>query len=289
MADSRGHSGDPGGGRGGGRLERNVDLLHLERWPASDSRARLIIVHGVGEHIGRYAGLGRFLAGRGIECLGQDQRGHGRSRGQRGHVRRFADYVDDLAGLVASEAMRPPRRPIFLLGHSMGSIVALLYAERRTGVLAGLVVTGTALEPAAVPPRWLGRLVHRLSRLLPRLPLPNRISADDLSQDGAVRRQYLRDPLVASSVSARWASEFDHARQRALAAAAGLELPLLVIHGGDDRIARPRGSRALAERAASADKRLVVLAGQRHEVLNEPPELRRATWQMIADWVLDHA
>ncbi len=248
-----------------------------------------MIVHGVGEHMGRYAELGRFLAERGIECLGQDLRGHGKSPGQRGHVRRFDDYVDDLAALVASERDRKPQLPVFLLGHSMGSIIAVLYAERRTGSLAGLLLTGTAFEPVADPPRWLVSLVLAASRLLPRLPLPNQISATDLSQDAEVQRQYLRDPLVGRSVSARWVHEFDRARRRALEAADGLELPLLVIHGGKDSVVRPAGSRALAERAASPDKRLAVLPGQFHEVLNEAPELRRATLELIAEWVVDHA
>ena len=263
--------------------------LHRERWPAPEARATLLIVHGVGEHIGRYDELGRRLAARGIECLGYDQRGHGRSAGQRGHVRRFADYVDDLAALVAAERQRRPALPLFLLGHSMGSLVALLYAQRQTGEVAGLVLTGTALEPAAEPPRWLAAILLTLARLVPRLPLPNRIAVEELSQDEAVRRQYLRDPLVGSTVSARWVGEFDGARRRALAAADRIEPPLLVIHGGEDGVVRPAGSRALVERAGSADKRLVVLPGQRHEVLNEMPDLRRATADLIADWLIEHA
>lgn len=261
----------------------------LKRWPAPRARARLVIVHGVGEHIGRYAELAGYLAGRGIDCVGQDQRGHGRTRGQRGHVRRFADYVDDLARLVVAEAAREPVRPLFVLGHSMGSIIALLFAARRAETVAGLVLTGTALEPVAEPPGWLSALLAGLSRLVPRLPLPNRISVGDLSRDAEVRRQYLRDPLVHGRVTARWAAEFDRARRRALAAAASLELPLLVIHGGEDRVVRPAGSRAVVERAASTDKRLLVLPGERHEVLNETPDRRRATWELIGDWVLEHA
>jgi alpha-beta hydrolase superfamily lysophospholipase len=255
--------------------------LYVEHWPAASPRALLVIVHGVGEHVGRYAEGARSLAARGIECVGHDHRGHGRSPGQRGHVERFEIYIEDLAGLVDRERAQNPELPVFLLGHSMGALIALYFAETYADVLAGVIVTGTPLQPTGAP-SWLARLVGKVAKVAPRLPLPSSISPAALSHDEKVQKSYASDVLVDRVVSARWVGEFEDARAAVLERAPSLETPLLLIHGGDDEIARPAGARALFESAGSLDKRLDVLTGQRHEVLNETLAHRQATWRDIA-------
>lgn len=266
----------------------------FDRWwqPAGSPSARVAIVHGLAEHGGRYARLVDALLARGFAVAALDQRGHGRSSGQRGHVASWQDYTDDLHGFLGRVRGPAPALPLFLYGHSMGALVSLDYALRaptepgRTNGrhrLAGLILSGVPLQPVGVAKPWLVAIARALSRLLPRAPLSPGIRPEAISRDPDVVRAYAQDPLVHRRATARWGVEALEAIERVRARLPDLRLPLLLIHGGADSLGSPDGSREVFERAGSLDKTLRVYDATYHEPHND------LGWQQVvrdvADWI----
>lgn len=257
--------------------------LQARRWRAdSAERARVLLVHGLGEHLGRYEATGAALAARGIRVQGCDLRGHGRSGGRRGHVERWSDYHLDLAAVA-------PEPPFAVLAHSMGGLIALDWTR---ALLAGgapaaapraLALTSPLLGVAVPLPGWKRALAGLLARLAPRLPLDNEIRLPDLCTDAEEVERFRRDPLREGRSTPRWYAEMQAARARALQALPGLRLPIQWHLAGDERIV----DAAAIERAAAACPGTVALLRWpqgRHELLLEPfaGEVRRK----IADFLL---
>src|ERR671932_912092 len=157
--------------------------LQVRRWPASDPRCLVVLVHGYGEHIGRYAHVAQALAARGSTVVGPDHVGHGRSAGERALVKSFEPIVDDLRGVVQAER---GELPVVMVGHSMGGLIAVRYAQRHREDLAGLVLSGPAVGLGPVMQEWLAA---------PELP-SEPLDATALSRDPAVGEAYVADPLV---------------------------------------------------------------------------------------------
>ncbi|MFM7427919.1 MAG: alpha/beta fold hydrolase, partial [Elainella sp.] len=193
--------------------------LHSQSWQPCQPwqpRASVMIVHGYAEHSGRYAHVADHLVAQGFGVYALDLRGHGRSQGERGMIRCFADFWSDL-DLFWSQI--PPTRPVFLLAHSMGTLVALGFLRQVRPTLAGptltgLITTGTVLAIDQDVPSWRIQTVTALSQLWPRLPVA-RLSSREISRDPAVVAAYDRDPLVyRGAVKAKTAVElFGAARQ----------------------------------------------------------------------------
>lgn len=258
--------------------------LHLRAWPAQGGW--VAIAHGYGEHSGRYEALARYLNARGWGVASCDLRGHGRSPGRRGHVRSFDDYLHDLAALHAFVADQAGEGPVFLLGHSLGGLIALRYVQERAVELSGLILSAPFLELALPTPRWKLVLAPALSRLWPTFSTPSGLRGELGSRDPEVARAYDRDPLVFKRATARWFAEVLKAQREALAAAPKLALPLLVLHGEADTVASLAAVRRLFAAAGSADKTLHVYGGFRHEVLNELGKER--AWEDLASWLAAH-
>lgn len=234
-------------------------------------RSVAVLVHGLGEHVGRHGELVAHLVRAGIAVVGADLRGHGRSGGPRGHVARFDDYLDDL-GLVVSAARQSPRgAPLWLVGHSLGALIVLrLVEQRRVPGLAGIVLSAIGIDPILPVPAWK-RLLGRVGAwLAPRLPVDAGIRARMLSRDPAVQDRYDGDPLVHRVATPGWYREFEAARRDALAGAARVSVPVLLVHGEADPIASVEGSRRLAGALTGADVTLRVYPGARHEVFTDP-------------------
>jgi acylglycerol lipase len=246
--------------------------LAVARWaPPGRPVGAVVLVHGLGEHLGRYHALAGRLAAGGRLVLGADLRGHGGSGGARGHVERFDDYLDDLALVLGAAREGAGGRPRVLVGHSLGALVALRFVETRgAGGLAGLVLSGIGLAPTVAVP-WWKRVVGRVGdRVCPRVPFDNEIDPRGLASDPAVGEAFRTDPLAHRVVTPRWFRQFERARARALADAARVRLPVLILHGRDDPIVSWRGAEALARAMTSADVTLRVYPGSRHEVFNDP-------------------
>ena len=270
-----------------GRLATGGLELFYRAWrPAEDTRASVVIAHGLGEHGGRYGRLVDALLTRGFAASAMDHRGFGRSPGRRGHVNSWAEYRNDLGSFLDLARQADPSVPLFLYGHSMGALIALDYALEAHGderSLRGLILSGVPLEPVGVAKPWLVLLAKALSRILPRTALRPGVDAGALSRDPEVVRAYEEDPLVHGRATARWGVEALAAIERTKGRLPELKLPLLLIHGGDDPLNSPEGSRLIADRAGSADATLRIYGGVLHEPHNDLD--REAAVRDVADWI----
>jgi len=251
--------------------------LHLRHWATSGKPwATVLLVHGIGEHSGRYERTGRLMAEAGIDVHAFDIRGHGLSGGRRVYVRVWDDYLDDLAVRVA--AVREPGVPLVLFGHSMGALIALTYACSDRPAPDLLVLSAVPLD--ARVPGWQRALAPILSRLAPTAILANPITGEQLSRDPAVGKAYFADPLVQPRSTTRLGAELLKAMKRGREGLDRLRIPALVIHGGGDTLVPTRASEPLAA-VAGVERR--VLPDLHHETLNEPegPEVVAA----IVDWL----
>lgn len=238
-------------------------------------RARIAILHGYAEHMGRYSGLVAALGEAGFECHLLDLRGHGRSEGVRGYVPQFADYLDDLDLFLdrveeVSAGNGARGTPRFLFGHSLGGLIALAFVLRRPETFGALAAASPFLHPA-VEVSWLRVAAAAVaSRLAPTHLAPSDLDSRGLSHDPAVVAGYDADPLVFKTLNAHWFFEVRREQREVFEQAGAVRLPVLFLLGGADPIADPGRSEACFARLGSADKRLRVYPGLLHEVLNEP-------------------
>jgi alpha-beta hydrolase superfamily lysophospholipase len=238
--------------------------LHLRRWePVGKPWATVLLVHGIGEHSGRYERTGRLLAEAGLEVRAFDLRGHGRSGGPRVYVYAWDDYLDDLESRLV--AARQLGVPLVLFGHSMGALIALTYVCSNRPAPALLILSAPPL--GARIPAWQRALAPALGRFAPNLVIANPIAGDQLSHDPAVGTEYFADPLVQPGSTARLGSELLKAIKGGRAGLGRLKVPTLVIHGGADTLVPTKVSEPLAA-IPGVERR--VLPGLRHETLNEP-------------------
>lgn len=261
-------------------------LLHARAWAAPEPRAALLVAHGLGEHAGRYATLAADLAVRGVSVYAPDHRGHGRSPGARGHVGRFAELVDDFEAFRRHVAAAlPPGFPVFLLGHSLGGLVALRHLEEHPDAgYAGAVLSAPLLGVALRPPAWKTSLAGLLSRLAPALRLGSGIDAADLSTDEAVVAAYRADPLVHPWITSRLYTEIQAAMRLAVERRDRIRAPLLFVVPGDDRIVLAGATEAFA-RGLARGAEVRRFPGFRHESLNERE--RAAVVAEIAEWMAE--
>jgi lysophospholipase len=260
-------------------------LLTRQTWrPEGAPAAVLAVVHGYGEHGGRYRGLAEALAPRGYAVHVYDLRGHGRSGGRRGHLRRFGDYLDDTAVYLDAVREEQPGQPVYLLGHSLGGLIASAYVEDRPdGLLAGLILSSPFLRLGMpVPPLKLS-VARLLSIVAPTVNVGNTLLAAALSHDQEVVRAYGTDPLNHHVATARWAAEVVAAQSAALSAADRIRLPFLLMYGDADAVADPQAGREMFTRAASPDKTERCYEGFYHEIFNETR--RAAVFADLAAWL----
>jgi len=232
----------------------------------------VILLHGFGDHSGRYADVAAWLAQRGLAVYALDQRGHGRSPGKRGHVSRFAQFLSDVAALrrlVASETAAPQ----LLLGHSFGGTVALRYLETEPEGLAGAIVSSPFLAVAMAVPVWKRALARVLVEVLPSVPVATGLDLAYLSTDPAVGQAARSDPLYHRVMSPRAYREILAAQGATLAEGRHIRVPLLLLLAGDDRIVSRPASEAFA-RSLGGDVTVKTYDGFYHEIFNEPQRAR---------------
>ncbi len=263
--------------------------LHLQHWPApGDSARSVLIVHGLGEHIGRHAHVAAQLNAWGWQVFGYDQRGHGRSEGPRGGLSADDDLLHDLAMVIdAVRAVQPG--PLVLLGHSMGGLVAARFVAGKTGEsgaawvrpVDALVLSSPALDPGMSIPQKL--LLASLGRLAPNLAVGNGLKPEWISHDAQVVRNYVADPLVHDRVTPRLARFIVDGGAAVAERAADWHVPTLLLYAGSDRCVSPAGSAGFA---AAAPQALVAAHEFRpayHEIFNEPEQAD--VFGVLHDWL----
>lgn len=254
--------------------------LALHRWPGEARRGTVLIVHGLGEHGGRYAHVAAWFADRGFTCIGYDHRGHGRSDGARGAIPHESALRDDLGAVV--DAFRPKDSPFILLGHSMGGAIVADFVARRVRS-ADLVILSSPALRARVSAFQRLQLAIGL-KLAPDLAQANGLDPHGISQDPHVVNAYLEDPSVHDRITARLAKAVIAAGESARAAAPKWDVATLLLYSGADRLVDPQGSKDFAARAPSE-----VVESQRfdtlyHEILNEGA-LAAPVYARIARWL----
>ncbi len=243
----------------------------------------VVLVHGYGEHSGRYEPTAVELARAGCEVHAYDHRGHGRSGGARCHVRRFEQLLDDLELFVAAVRDERPPLPIVVVGHSMGGLVVAAYASSRNPEVAGVATSGAALALPEGVSRARAGAVRVLGWLAPRLSLASQLDPQELSRDPDVVRAYLEDPLVERRITASLAAELLSAIPQTADLADAVTVPMLLLHGEEDRICPLAGSRLFFEKLSVTQRAFHAYPGLRHEIFNEPE--RAAVIGDLIGWI----
>ncbi len=242
-------------------------IFYRRAMPATP-RGVLLLSHGLHEHSGRHLHVMRTFAERGLVVYAEDHRGHGRTARTLGDLESIDAILADLGTLHRLALVAHPGLPVFLLGHSMGGLLAVLYAERTDG-LAGAIINGAAIDvPDDIPPSVV-RAATILGRLLPRLPVQPFYDPEALCDDPDILAATEADPLFYKGrIRARTGREMLKGIRTAVRDLAHIDLPLLVTHGSADRTVPLRTSELLHGAASSADKTLHIFDGMLHEVHN---------------------
>ena len=242
------------------------------------------MVHGLGEHSGRYERFARGMAPFGMATYALDLRGHGKSAGQRGHVDSWDQWVDDTTAFVAHMKRQTPGE-VVPLGHSFGGVVML--SAVRSGKLQGMirrfVLSSPALKLKASVPAWKTSAAGLMSRIAPRLSLDNEVDASTVSRIPEVVTAYVSDPLVHRKISSRLYAEWRRAADENFEHAAEISLPFLILAGTDDRLIDPAGSQELHARTPGKSE-LKMLDGRYHEPFNDLGS--DDVFAAISEWLL---
>jgi alpha-beta hydrolase superfamily lysophospholipase len=245
-----------------------VDLFARTWEPASAPKGVVCLVHGLGEHSGRYAHVAAVLSAAGYAVSAIDLRGHGRSPGRRGHTP-VAATLDDIDVLLADARRRWPNLPCFLYGHSLGGLLVLTYLVRRRPSLTGAVAASPGLRSPLLEQRAKILAARVLAPLLPSLSLPTALDAEEISRGPDVVVAYRADPLVHDRASLALARDGVVAARETSSSAARVDVPVLLIHGTADRLTYAEGTQDFAAQV-TGDCTLVLYDGLAHELHNEP-------------------
>lgn len=275
--------GEQGGGVTAWLEKADGQRLLLRDWAPPHARGAVLIVHGLGEHSGRYARLASWFNQRGYSVRGYDQRGHGQSPGRRGALRHADDLLADLVA-VYNDYARTSSYPPLLLGHSMGGLVAARAVLDGGVVPSALVLSSPALR-SWESPRMI-RLAGVLTRFLPNLPLRNGLDASKLSHDAQVVADYRSDPLQHGWITPRLADFIFRDGESCIADATRLAVPTLLLVADSDELVDPSGSRAFAKAAATTGQLTTrFFSTLYHELFNEAEPGRGQVLMQLADWL----
>jgi len=251
--------------------------LHAYHWPATvpSKGVAIGIVHGLGEHGGRYTNVAAYFCAHGYEVFAFDHQGHGQSEGGKGTIQSWESFVSELNTFRAAidGALDSPHE-LILWGHSMGALILLDYlvTSPDAATLCGAVVTSPPLKLGSPPNKLLISLAGLAASLLPKLTKSNELKPEEISHDSEVVKRYVSDPLNHDRVSMLLGFEMLEAPKRLLGKKHTVPVPLLLMHGEADRICDVNGSKQFVE-AALGDVHLHIWPGLLHETHNEPEQV----------------
>jgi acylglycerol lipase len=249
---------------------RNTSIYYQAWLPEGKMEAVLLVVHGLGEHCGRYMNVVNHFVPLGYAVYGFDHIGHGKSEGTREFIERFEDFTDTLTIYYNIVKGWQAGKPIFLLGHSMGGLIASYYLIDHQADFKGAVISAPGIKVSDSISRATITIGKILSVLAPKVGVLA-LDAKGISRDPEVVRAYVNDPLVFhGKTPARLAAELLKAMLRVTGEADEIRLPFIVVQGGEDKVVDPAGAQMLYDKAGSKDKTIKVYEGLYHEVFNEP-------------------
>ncbi len=256
--------------------------LFFRHWQVTNAQAVVCLVHGLGEHIGRYDHVAKFFSTKNIGTIGFDQQGHGHTAGKRGHVQHWESMLDDVGLLLKTAKENYPGLPIFLYGHSMGGNVVLNYVLRKKPSLNGLIVSAPWIRLPIPPSPFLVFFGKIMNHIVPQFDQPNGLDINEISRDKKIVEAYKNDPLVHDRISvragtsllagARWLDNFS----------GPMPCPTLLMHGTGDSLTSPLGTAEFSQRT-SGEVTLKPWNGLKHEIHNEPEMAE--VFKFLVDWM----
>jgi alpha-beta hydrolase superfamily lysophospholipase len=266
---------------------RDGDNLALQEWPLADEapqRGAVVLVHGLGEHAGRYEHVAEWLNAQGFWVRAYDQYGHGESSGPRGGLPADDRLLVDLGDVVESTRLRlPAGLPLIVLGHSMGGLVAARFVSLNPTMADGLVLSSPALDPGLNAVQKL--LLAVVPRIAPNLLVGNGLNADFISHSPATVKAYRADPLVHDRISGRLAKFIADTGPLAVIDAPHWKVPTLLMYAGADKLVNPAGSRAFAMAAPSGMVSAQCFDALYHEIFNEPTADAAPVFACLQGWL----
>jgi alpha-beta hydrolase superfamily lysophospholipase len=260
----------------------NLQLNGAYFSPFEDIKAAIVLIHGMGEHFGRYKHVVDFFTGIGYAVIGMDYRGHGTSQGKKGHIPSYNQLMDDTDLLVKKAHELFNGLPLIMYGHSLGGNIAANYVLRRQPALKGLIVTAPYFKLAFNPPGWKIALSKIMAKILPALTLPTQLELAALSQDKSVVDAYKNDSLVHDKISATFFINVHPAGLYPIEHAKELKTKTLAMHGLADRITLYQGTTAFAQNNPQMVE-LKLWDGLYHEIHNEKE--KQQVFDYIAGWL----
>ncbi|MFT6406607.1 MAG: alpha-beta hydrolase superfamily lysophospholipase [Arenicella sp.] len=244
--------------------------LYYRHWPATNTKAVVMLVHGLGEHCHRYEHLAAHLNQAGYALSSMDLPCHGRSDGTRGHIDSFEVFENAVLELYRRTTDAIPNTPIFLLGHSMGGLIAARLLLNHQDKFNGALLSGAAMQSPQEPPAWQVAVIRFVARFFPKAKMLA-LDASAVSRDPAVVDKYMADPLVSKDkLSAQFLVSMTDAMEKCKEGGAKITLPLKIMHGSADVMTAPEGSQILHDAVSSSDKQITIYDGLFHEIFNEP-------------------
>jgi len=266
--------------------QQNFNLFYQGFLPDGRPRAILLILHGLAEHSGRYVNVVDHFVPKGYAVYGFDQRGHGQSEGMRGYVEKFSYFTDDTKTFFEMLRNKHPDEKFFMVGHSVGGVIAIAYSLYRQDEFDGLILSGATVKPGSSLSPVKIMLARLLSLLAPKMGV-DVIDASAISRTQKVVDAYVNDPLVyRGKIRARLGAELINTMQMLPDQLSGIHLPILIMSGTADRLSNPDGSRLLYECVKSEDKTLKLYDGFYHEIFNEPG--RKHVFNDMENWLAAH-
>ena len=263
------------------KLKSGLVLKGMISSPGENVRALIVFVHGLGEHIHRYEAWAGLLNREGIGFTGVDLPGHGLSDGIRGNIKDYSVTDEMIDILLESAGHTFPGIPIFLYGHSLGGGIVLDYLLRKNPPLKGAIVTSPWLKLSFEPSKFKLAVASLMKNLFPGLIQPSGLVVEHISHDSEVVKKYKADQLVHDKISVSLFHSAMNAAGYSLAQASDLKVPLLIMHGSDDKICSPEGSREFAAKAPMAE--LKIWSGGYHELHNEL--FKNEVFAYLMNWI----
>ena len=258
--------------------------IYLRKWEVQDAKANLYIAHGLGEHGGRYEHLALHFNQLGFNVYAHDHQGHGKSSGTRGHINSFADYSDDLKTVI--DATSNTNSTNYLLGHSLGGVIASGFLLRHPTVIAKSIISAPGFEKKSPPNPIKASTGKLLANLFPKLTLWNEIEAEWICSTKEVVETYKNDPLVHDRVSTKFFTSFLAESNFIKDNVSKTNTPTLMLIPGSDIIVNHEVSKNLFASFGFEDNKLVEYPDSYHELLNED-SVRLLAYKEIEDWLQD--